>query len=49
MGNKGQGLHFRDERRYFSQLGSEAAVPVHPKPIVEGGRVFGEDGGEPAL
>ena len=27
----------------------EAAVPVHPKPIVEGGRVFGEDGGEPVL
>ncbi len=25
------------------------AVPVHPKPIVGDGRVFGKDGGEPAL
>ena len=32
-----------------NQLGNATAVPVHPKPMVEGGGVFGEDGGEPAL
>jgi len=30
-------------------VGSEAAVPFHPKPIVEGRRVFGEDRREPTL
>ena len=36
-------------RELSFMLESEASVPVHPKPMVEGGRVFGEDGGEPAL
>lgn len=36
MVNKGQDLHFCDERRHFIELGSKAAVAVRPKPIVEG-------------
>jgi len=32
-----------------NQVGIREAVPVHPKPMAEGGGAFGEDGGEPAL
>ena len=32
-----------------SRLWSEMAVPVHPEPMVEGGRVLDEDGEEPPL
>lgn len=31
------------------QLGNARAVPLHPKPMVLGGGIFGEDGGEPTL
>jgi hypothetical protein len=31
------------------KLGRKAVVAVHPKPMVECGKVFGENGGELAL
>lgn len=31
------------------QLGVMTAVPLHPNPMVKGGRVFGEEGWEPTL
>lgn len=35
--------------KYIILLFNTAAISVHPKSMVEGGGVFGEDGGEPAL
>ncbi len=38
----------RDEGKHLIWQG-RVAVLVHPKPMVVGGRVFGEDGWEPTL
>jgi hypothetical protein len=37
-----------DEELSF-KLGRRAVVAVHPKPKAEDGKVFGANGGEPAL
>jgi len=42
-------LFFRDGGKYIILLFSVAAISVHPKPMVEGGGVFGEDGRKSAL
>jgi len=40
---------FRDWGKHIILLFNVAAIFVHPKPMVEGGGVFGEDGRKSAL
>jgi len=40
---------FRYEGKHLIWQGRAASVSVHTKPMVEGGRVFGEEGGEPTV
>jgi hypothetical protein len=42
-------IFFRDWGKYIILLSKAAAISVHPKPMAEGGRVFGEDGWKSAL